>query len=312
MNFKFFDLQMFSEGAAAPAASTGESGVVGAEATDTGDTAVPKARKGKEDPFKNVKFGKQVNDETDTEAETSDTETDNTANKESDNKEVSPKTYTEDEYKERLSKEMKRRLKAQEKDLAPIMRYLSEEFGIEDTTDLKTLAAKADEARKARYEQQSLETGADRETIEKNADNAYEVQNYRQQMKAEREQAEADAFNQKMDGQVREARAIYPEFDFAKEIHNPVFKAVINAGGTVLNAYESAHPAETRQAIIDKAYKKAQEKLAGSINANAQRPSEGAIANSSTAKVITDPKSLTKAERAEIKNRVRRGEKIIW
>lgn len=309
MNFNLFNLQMFGEGAAAPAASAGDAGVVGAEATDTGDTAVPKARKGKEDPFKNVKFGKQV--ETDTEAETT-SETEETADKESDNKEVSPKTYTEDELKERMSKEMKRRLKAQEKDLAPIMRYLSEEFGIEDTTDLKTLAAKADEARKARYEQQSLETGADRETIEKNADNAYEVQNYRQQMKAEREQAEADAFNQKMDGQVREARAIYPEFDFAKEIHNPVFKAVINAGGTVLNAYESAHPAETRQAIIDKAYKEAQEKLAGSINANAQRPSEGAIANSSTAKVITDPKSLTKAERAEIKNRVRRGEKIIW
>lgn len=309
MNFKFFNLQMFGEGAAAPAASTGDAGVVGAEATDTGDTAVPKARKGKEDPFKNVKFGKQV--ETDTEAETT-SETEETADKDSNNKEVSPKTYTEDELKERMSKEMKRRLKAQEKDLAPIMRYLSEEFGIEDTTDLKTLAAKADEARKARYEQQSLETGADAETIEKNADNAYEVQNYRQQMKAEREQAEADAFNQKMDGQVREARAIYPEFDFAKEIHNPVFKAVINAGGTVLNAYESAHPAETRQAIIDKAYKEAQEKLAGSINANAQRPSEGAIANSSTAKVITDPKSLTKAERAEIKNRVRRGEKIIW
>lgn len=309
MNFKFFNLQMFGEGAAAPAASAGDAGVVGAEATDTGDTAVPKARKGKEDPFKNVKFGKQA--ETDTEAETT-SETEETADKESDNKEVSPKTYTEDELKERMSKEMKRRLKAQEKDLAPIMRYLSEEFGIEDTTDLKTLAAKADEARKARYEQQSLETGADRETIEKNADNAYEVQNYRQQMKAEREQAEADAFNQKMDSQVREARAIYPEFDFAKEIHNPVFKAVINAGGTVLNAYESAHPAETRQAIIDKAYKEAQEKLAGSINANAQRPSEGAIANSSTAKVITDPKSLTKAERAEIKQRVRRGEKIIW
>lgn len=300
MNYNFFNLQMFSEGAAAPAASTGESGVVGTETANTGDTAVPKARKGKEDPFKDWKFGKQPTEEAQ--------ETDNTAKEESDNKEVSPKTYTEDELKERMSKEMKRRLKAQEKDLAPIMRYLSEEFGIEDTTDLKTLAAKADEARKARYEQQSLETGADAATIEKNADNAYEVLNYRQQMKAEKE----DEFNQKMHSQVREARASYPDFDYATEIQNPAFRAIINAGGSVKNAYEAVHSAEIHQAIRDMAVKEAQERLAVSINANAQRPAEGAIANVASAKVITDPKNLTRAQRQEIKNRVRRGEKIIW
>lgn len=311
MNYNFFNLQMFAEGAAAPAASTGDAGVVGTETANTGDTAVPKARKGKEDPFKNVKFGKQSTEEAQ-ESDGSAEETDNTAKEESDNKEVSPKTYTEDEYKERLSKEMKRRLKAQEKDLAPIMRYLSEEFGIEDTTDLKTLAAKADEARKARYEQQSLETGADAATIEKNADNAYEVLNYRQQMEADRQQREADEFNRKMDAQVQEARAVYPTIDFSAEIQNPAFRAIITAGGSVKNAYEAVHSAEIHQAIRDKAVKEAQEKLAGSINANAQRPAEGAIANVASAKVITDPKSLTKAERAEIKNRVRRGEKIVW
>lgn len=311
MNYKFFNLQMFGEGAAAPAASTGDAGVVGAEAADTGDTAVPKARKGKEDPFKDWKFGKQPVEEAQ-ESDGSAKETDKTVKEESDDKEVTPKTYTEDEYKERLSKEMKRRLKAQEKDLAPIMRYLSEEFGIEDTTDLKTLAAKADEARKARYEQQSLETGADAATIEKNADNAYEVLNYRQQMEADRQQKEADEFNRKIDAQVQEARAVYPTIDFSAEIKNPAFRAIITAGGSVRNAYEAVHSTEIQQAVRDKAFKEAQEKLAGSINANAQRPAEGAIANGAAAKVVTDPKHLSKAQREEIKKRVRRGEKIIW
>ena len=105
---------------------------------------------------------------------------------------------------------------------------------------------------------------------------------------------------------------MYPTINFSAEIQNPAFRAIITAGGSVKNAYEAVHSAEIHQAIRDKAVKEAQEKLAGSINANAQRPAEGAIANVASAKVVTDPKSLTKAERQEIKNRVRRGEKIIW
>ena len=317
MIFKNFDLQRFGEGAAAPAASTGDAGVVTATGTDgnAGSTAAPKPRKGKADPFANVKFGKQTEVETDTEAETTSTETEGDEAKETAKEEKSVKTYTEDEFKERFDKEMKRRFKkyeAKDKDLAPILRYVSEELGISDTSDLKALAEKADEARKARYRREGAEKGEDPNAIEKDADNAYDAQSYREMMKAQREQADADAFNSKMDAQMREARAIYPDIDFATEIQNPVFKAIINAGGTVINAYESAHPAEVKQAIIDKAYREAQEKLASSMNVSAQRPTEGAIANAATAKVITDPKSLTKAERQEIKKRVRRGEKIIW
>ncbi len=333
---KLFDLQLFAEGASAnPQASTSAArgtptAASGTAAASTGDgaagdagtveTAAPKSkRKAKADPFENVKFGIQPGDP-DADADADNTNAEGNAegttpdaednNAEEGNK---PKTYTEDEYKKGVEDAIKRRFKkndSEKKAMAPILRYASEALGV-DIDDIEAMSKAADDARKQRYQDEAARTGNDATAIETNADNAYNVRNYRQELDSIREANEAEAFNSRMAKQEAAVREAYPEFDYGKEIENPAFRSLLRAGFDMKNAYESVHSAEIQAKIREDAMREAREQVSASVAAGANRPMEGGAVNPS-AQVITDPENLTKAQRAEIKRRVKRGEKIIW
>lgn len=323
-----FDLQMFAEGGATSSgvsAGTGDgsTGNVGA----TGDSAVTTSRrKAKTDPFANVKFGIQE-DASDPEAGSADDEStaaegnaedDISTNKddssaaegEADGEGSVPKTYTEAEFKKALDREMKRRYKTNEKKMAPILRYASEALGVE-LGDIDAMSKAADTARKQRYQDEASLTGNDAAAIERNADNAYDAHNYREELNAIREQNEAEAFNARMAEQHEAVKTAYPEFDYDREIANPAFRTLLKAGFSMKNAYESVHQAEIQERIRSQALKEATEKVTASVAAGAARPTESGVSNSS-AQMITDPSKLTKEQRAELKRRVARGERVVW
>ena len=334
-----FDLQMFAEGGATSSgvsAGTGDGGA--SDASATGDTAVTKSkRKAKADPFANVVFGRQTgspeaagNEEANAEGKAEGNKVQregdipppsstvplplgkggNADGEDGTDGEDKPKSYTEEEFKQALDREMKRRYKGNDKKMAPILRYASEVLGV-DLGDIDAMSKAADAARKQRYQDEAGRTGNDVATIERNADNAYDARNYREELKAVKEQNEAAAFNARMAAQEAEVKASYPEFDYDKEIADPTYRKLLQAGFSMKNAYESVHAAQIHERIRAEALREATDKVTASVAAGAQRPTEGGVTNPS-AQVITDPDSLTKAQRAEIKKRVKRGEKIIW
>ena len=320
-----FDLQLFAEGAATAAAgtaagSTGE-GTTGNVAAE-GDTAVTASkRKAKANPFANFQFGKRVDDPEATATEETKAEgkaegIENEAPPVSDT-ESTPKTYTEDEYKKGIEEAVKRRFKNnanEKKAMEPILRYVSETLGV-DIDDIEGLAKASDAARNRSYEDESNRTGNDVEVIRRNADNAYRVRNYEQELKTiqqERErQARTKSFNDRMDNEIPVVLEKYPEFNYETACKNNTFVKLLYDGFPAINAYESAFHNEIVSKARADALKEAKEQVSASVAAGANRPMEGGATNPS-AQVITDPKSMTKAQRAEVKRQVRSGVKIIW
>ena len=304
-----FDLQFFADGAAAPTAVTTGSGEGAAAAASTAtETAAPNNNAETETE---VKYGIQPDEDV---TDTSGAE--NTQTEDGGKVDTAPpeKMYTREELKKATERAVKQRFKAIEKEkelLAPMYRYLSEELDC-DINDLKTMAEKAEAARKARYQKIGAETGNDPSEVERTADDRYDAHNYREQLRVIREQGEADRFNKRIDAELKTAQETYPQMDYFEEIKNPTFRTMINNGFSVLNAYETVHREEVRAQIREAAIKETTEKMSRSIASGTARPTEGGVSGSSATKFVTDPTNLTKEQRADVKRRARRGERIIW
>lgn len=111
--------------------------------------------------------------------------------------------------------------------------------------------------------------------------------------------------------QAESVKATYPGFDLMQEMSNPTF-ARLTAPGVGIDpktAYEIVHKDEIMAA---NAQAQAQA-FAKSVKANGARPAENGLkAEQGASTVKTDPRSLTPADRAEIRRRVARGERIIF
>ncbi len=118
---------------------------------------------------------------------------------------------------------------------------------------------------------------------------------------------------QDMVRQGAEVRKVYPRFNLEQELRDPRF-AAMTAPGTgvdVRTAFEALHRQEIAPAMMAYAAKKAEEKLAGAVRSGSLRPLENG-AQGAGAVLQDDPRNLTRQERAEIRKRVRRGEKVVW
>ena len=71
-------------------------------------------------------------------------------------------------------------------------------------------------------------------------------------------------------------REIYSSFDFAKESENKAFKALVNGGMSMKDAYEMTHHAEMTKKAIAAAVAQAKAEALAEFQANAGRPAEGA------------------------------------
>ena len=130
---------------------------------------------------------------------------------------------------------------------------------------------------------------------------------------AEKRKAQLQGHLQEMMRQSEEVRKVYPGFDLAKELRDSRF-AKLTAPGfgvDVRTAYEALHREEIAPAMMAFAARKAQEKLAGAVRSGGLRPPENG-SQGVGAVLQDDPRNLSKKERADIRRRVRSGEKIVW
>ncbi len=109
------------------------------------------------------------------------------------------------------------------------------------------------------------------------------------------------------------ARELYPELDITEELRDPVFvKLMAVAEGDVRRAYEMKHHERIITNAMRYAAERTEQRLAEAMASRQSRPFENAVSGGSAVMMTDDPKNLTRAQRSEIKKRVRRGEKILW
>ena len=114
-------------------------------------------------------------------------------------------------------------------------------------------------------------------------------------------------------GEIVKTKEIYPNFDLKRELRNPEFRSLISIPGMDMKkAFEISHHEQIISSAMQYAATAAQNKLALSTASGMQRPNEAVQENTSCVIIENVPAGLTKAQRADIKKRVRRGEKIIW
>lgn len=133
-------------------------------------------------------------------------------------------------------------------------------------------------------------------------------------LEAERKQRDDRDFYQNVQRQAEEAKKLYPSLNLMDELDNPDFARLIRNHVPVETAYFCVHRAELTAGAIQHASDLAKQQAAETILAGQRRPVENALtptASTATTRIL-DPKTLTPQQRADLKRRVGRGEKIVW
>ena len=118
---------------------------------------------------------------------------------------------------------------------------------------------------------------------------------------------------ERLTAQAEQARSVYPGLDLRQELKNPVFTKLVMNGIDAKTAYEVAHQGEILRGGMQFAAQRAAQQVASAVQANVSRPAENGLGAGAPATVqVSDPRSLTKQMRRELRERVRRGEKIYW
>ncbi len=195
--------------------------------------------------------------------------------------------------------------------LKPMLDALAQQHGIE-AGDYKALSdAILDDD--SLYEDEAEEHGMTVEAYKAFKALETEAAQAREAKKAEEERMFFNNHLQNLATQGEELKKTFPDFDLKKELANPVFRRLTapNSGLSVADAYYAVHHAEIAPRAVQAGIRHATTQISQSLAANAGRPVEGAMQGSSgPANVSIDPRNLTRAQREEIKARVRKGEKI--
>ena len=103
---------------------------------------------------------------------------------------------------------------------------------------------------------------------------------------------------------------IYPNFDLQKEMQNPRFLRLIDAGLSVQESYEALHRDELLQQAIAIAVEETRKAVYQKLAARKSRVEE----NGASPALMTrkDPASMSRHQREQIAKRVMRGEKVTF
>lgn len=333
-----FIIQQFAEGGASMGAVAGAEGTGAAAAASEAAEGTAKAedkgvssgkRKAKVNPLGNVIYGKAPGSV----SEKSKEATEAPATEESDNKrqtlaqlleadpelkkeyEASVKTQVSERTKAHLDRRFKNAdaSKAELEGLRPMLEILAQHYKL-DPKDTSAIAKAVSEDENY-FKRAGFESGTDAKT----AKNTFELLRENRKLKDEaeaRRKSDEQANNRKVlfdswNKEIPEVKKLYPSFDMDVEMKNPEFREYA-LQGKVKEGYEKVHRAEIDAAMMKYAHDKAEEKIANSVAAGRARPSEGAMSRDASPVYKTRPSDLTKEDRAEIRRRVRRGEKIVW
>lgn len=334
-------LSLFDGGAAAAGAAAGASGGAEGAGNAQGETKAGSSptRKGKSGEYANVVFGRQEapGDTGTPKAEPKGDEgakmqqTD--AGTAKDGKEDLHKEFLDlvnGKYKDIYTQETQRIIndrfkkeKGREQQLnaqQPIIDALMQHYGIEDG-DLAKLQSSfdGDEAMSGvlfskEAEQAGMSVDQYRKYLQVQQENA--ALRRQEEQRQRREKAD-ETYND----WIRQAAELtgtkdepgkYPSFDLKSEVEgNPRFLAMLRAGVPVQQAYEVTHLEDILAGNAADAAREMEKRVVDNMRAKGMRPNENGTSSQPGVIVKSDPSKFTKADRAEIARRVRRGERIV-
>ena len=305
------DLQLFADGGAGGAAGAagGNSGDSAGQAPQSAGDNRQNGRK--PNPLANTKYGRQQD-----QAQSAASSDGEPSREEWENlkKGRFAKLYGED-----VSNTVRDRLKNSKASddklskLAPILEGMSKKYGV-DVNDVDGLMAAYNDD-DSLYEEEALEKGISVQTLK--SLKKLERGNAEAQAKAEAEQQQAMFAQhlQMLEGQAQELAAEIPGFDLREALQDPRFARMTSpdVGLSVQDAYFAMHHQELMQGMAQTAIKKTKEAVSANIQSGMNRPKEAGTRTAAPGlDVKTDPRALTPADRAEIRRRVRNGEKIYF
>lgn len=151
------------------------------------------------------------------------------------------------------------------------------------------------------------------------------VEQYKQFQKLQRENAELQRAQEGQQERARvqrqaqqwfqEAQAVaqkFKGFNFAQELQNPQFTAMLRAGTPVEHAYKVMHFDELMGDAVQVTAAHTEKAVADNVRARGTRPAENGTNAQSAFTVKDDPSKLSKADFEEIARRVARGEIISF
>jgi len=283
----------------------------------TGATA-PAAGEQATGDLSKVVYGKQESAPAPEQAEDTTVQTAAESAQETVDREAQFRQMIQGDYKDLYNAEVQRIVKGRLKDMdtlrqqnqsqQEIIDRLSAKYGVTDLTQL----AQAIDSDHAMWEEEADKAGMTTEQY-------MELQNLQREnaklIRAEKERADAYQRQQTINAWMQEAEAVkqqYPAFDLEQEMQNPRFGAMLHSGVPMLDAFHAMHFAEIQNYTAQSAAQQAEAAVAANVRANGSRPVENGTRQQSSFTVKSDVHKLTKADRAEIAQRVRRGEKISF
>lgn len=330
-------LGLFDGGAAAAAAPAGASGgAEGAQGTqgETKAAGSGNTRRGKAGEYANVVFGKQPERAEET-AQKPDGTKDNGAQQMQQGDAAPAQQSGEDlrkeflglvngKYKDIYTAETQRIInrrfgeeKTKDQQIAaqqPIIDALMRHYGIEDG-DVAKLQARFDGDETMNgvlFSKEAEAAGMSVEQYRKYLQVQQENEALKRQEESRQRQQKADETYNEWIRQATELAGKYPQFDLKAECaNNPRFLSMLRAGVPVQHAYEVAHLEEILAGNAADAAREMEKRVVDNVRAKGMRPNENGTSSQPGVVVKSDPSKYTKADRAEIARRVRRGERIV-
>ena len=302
------NLQLFAEGGA----PSGDGGA-GQGTGVTAQAAAVQTKGAKSNPLANVVYGKQAQESAPADEVQKEPEQQPTVDLDAEFEELIKGKY-KDQYGKRVQNTVQQRLKgAKETEdrltaMNPLMDLLSARYGVkaDDTEGL----IKALEGDDAFFEQAAQDHNMDakdyRKMLQLQSENTRLKSQQEQQFRQEQMNKQYEAWEQ----QAEEARKLYPNLDLNIESQNPQFRQLLMAGVDVGTAYLALHRDDVLAGAMQATAKNVEQKLANKIAAGNSRPPENGASGQSAAIIKADPSAWTKADRAEVRRRVARGERI--
>jgi hypothetical protein len=194
------------------------------------------------------------------------------------------------------------------KAMQPMLQALMQKAGVESVDELSKIVLDDDSLYEEEAEQRGMTVSALKYTKQLEAQ--------ANELKArEAEALEQQQLRQHFDGLARQAEELkktFPDFDLMTEMENETFRRLTapNSGLKLEDAYYAVHHNELAPQAMAYGIDRAKRQISQNLQANGRRPTEGAAQGGQPANFAIDVRSMTRAQREQIKQRVRRGERI--
>lgn len=219
--------------------------------------------------------------------------------------------YTE-EMQRVISKRFKdvKQLEARLESHKPLMELLMQRHGITDgdMTKLYNAVADADPTLEKRAEDNGMtvEQQRDRDRLERELNRLRKAEQARLGMERARQTAE------RWQQEAAEMQKLYPDFDLHEEVKNPDFLRLLRHGLPMQNAYVALHADTILRGVQEQAAAGAEKRVVDDIRTRGLRPRENGAAAQGAFVTRIDPSTFTKEDRAKIRERALRGERIVF